>query len=142
MIGVEPNRNMHDPLRAKADEHDVDLEIRTVRGERIDVDDATADGVVGTLVLCGVDDPDGVVAEIRRILKPGATYFYLEHVAADPGTNLPARPELPDADAPVAGQRVRDQSVTRPRSSKLLASPRSIIRLSTLGCGAPTPGPN
>ena len=88
VIAVEPNPNMHAPLRASAAEHGVDLEIRTVQGERIDVDDASVDGVVGTLVLCGVDDPAAVVAEVRRILKPGGTYFFLEHVAAEPGTRL------------------------------------------------------
>ncbi len=40
VIAIEPNPVMHDPLRAKADEHGVDLEIRTLRGESIDVDDA------------------------------------------------------------------------------------------------------
>ncbi len=88
VIAIEPNRNMHGPLRAAAAEHDVDLEIRTVQGERIDVDDATADGVVGTLVLCGVDDPAAVVREVHRILKPGGSYFFLEHVAAEPGTGV------------------------------------------------------
>jgi ubiquinone/menaquinone biosynthesis C-methylase UbiE len=88
LIAIEPNPNMHGPLRAAAAEHGVDLEIRTVQGERLDVDDATADGVVGTLVLCGVDDPAAVVREVQRVLKPGGTYFFLEHVAADPGTGL------------------------------------------------------
>ncbi|WP_436793818.1 class I SAM-dependent methyltransferase [Actinospongicola halichondriae] len=88
VIAIEPNPNMHDALRASAAQHDVDLEIRTVQGERIDVDDDTADGVVGTLVLCGVDDPEAVVAEIRRVLKPGGTYFFLEHVAAEPGSGI------------------------------------------------------
>lgn len=86
VIAVEPNRNMHGPLRAAAERHGVDLEIRTVQGETIDVDDGMADHVVGTLVLCGVDDPAQVVAEVRRILKPGGTYFFLEHVGAEPGT--------------------------------------------------------
>ena len=88
VIAVEPNRNMHDPLRASAAEHGVDLEIRTVQGERIDLDDNSADHVVGTLVLCGVDDPAQVVSEVRRVLKPGGTYFFLEHVGAAPGTGV------------------------------------------------------
>lgn len=86
VIGIEPNPGMHDRLRARADEHDVDLEIRTLRGEGIDVDDGEADGVVATLVLCGVDDPAQVVAEVRRVLKPGGTFFFLEHVVAPEGT--------------------------------------------------------
>ena len=82
VIGIEPNPAMHAKLRAAADADDVDLEIRTVRGERIDVGDSEADAVVATLVLCGVDDPQQVVSEIKRILKPGGTYFFFEHVIA------------------------------------------------------------
>ncbi len=69
-------------LRAAAERHGVDYEIRTLRGEGIDVDDESADGVVSTLVLCGVDDPAQVVAEVQRVLKPGGTFFFLEHVIA------------------------------------------------------------
>ena len=86
VIGIEPNPAMHDRLRAKAVEHNVDLEIRTLRGESIDVADGSADGVVGTLVLCGVDDPAKVVREVIRVLRPAGTYLFLEHVAAPSGT--------------------------------------------------------
>lgn len=82
VIGIEPNPEMHGLLRSKADEHGVDLEIRQQRGETIDVDDESVDGVVGTLLLCGVDDPAGLVHEAHRVLKPGATYFFIEHVVA------------------------------------------------------------
>ena len=85
VIAIEPNPVMHDPLRAKADEHGVDLEIRTLRGESIDVDDACVEGVVGTLLLCGVDDPAQVVREAHRVLKPGGTYFFIEHVESPVG---------------------------------------------------------
>lgn len=88
VIGIEPNPVMHEPLRAKAEASGVDLEIRTLRGEGIDVDDESADGVVATLVLCGVDDPAQVLREIRRVLKPGGTYFFIEHVAAPAGTTI------------------------------------------------------
>jgi SAM-dependent methyltransferase len=82
VIAIEPNPVMHEPLRSKAAEHGVDLEIRTLRGESINVADESVDGVVGTLVLCGVDDPAGVVREAHRVLKPGGTYFFIEHVVA------------------------------------------------------------
>lgn len=86
VIGIEPNPAMHPRLRAKADEHGVDLEIRTLRGEELDVADDSVDHVVATLLLCGVDDPEQVLGEVRRVLKPGGTYFFLEHVAAPDGT--------------------------------------------------------
>jgi ubiquinone/menaquinone biosynthesis C-methylase UbiE len=86
VIGIEPNPSMHDRLRTKAAQHNVDLEIRTLHGEQIDVADESADGVVGTLLLCGVDDPHQVVSEAFRVLRPGGRYFFLEHIGAPHGT--------------------------------------------------------
>lgn len=86
VVAIEPNPTMHGPLRERADEHGVDLEIRTLRGEAIDVDDQSVDGVVGTLLLCGVDNPAQVVNEAHRVLRPGGTYFFTEHVRAPDGT--------------------------------------------------------
>lgn len=86
VIAIEPNPIMHPPLQAKADEHGVDLEIRQLDGAAIDVGDGEADGVVGTLLLCGVDDPNQVVREAHRVLRPGGTYFFIEHVESPAGS--------------------------------------------------------
>lgn len=86
VIAIEPNPVMHGPLRTKARVHSVDLEIRTLRGESIDVDDESVDGVVATLLLCGVDNPLQVMREAHRVLKPGGTYFFIEHVVAPADT--------------------------------------------------------
>lgn len=88
VIAIEPNPHMHEMLSAAAEQYDVDLEIRSLRGESIDVDDGTADGVVGTLLLCGVEDPSSVIAEAHRVLRPGGTYFFLEHVHAPDGSGM------------------------------------------------------
>lgn len=47
----------------------------------------SADAVVCTLTLCSVLDPDAAVAEIKRVLKPGAPFLFVEHVLSedDPG---------------------------------------------------------
>lgn len=86
VIGIEPNPAMHDRLLRQADDHGVDLELRTGRGERLDLADASVGGVVGTLLLCGVEDPARVVDEIHRVLRPGGVYFFVEHVVAPQGT--------------------------------------------------------
>lgn len=82
VIAVEPNPAMHDRLRAAAAEAGVEVDIRGVHGEQMDVEDETADHVVSTLVLCSVNDPRQVLAEVRRILKPGGRFHFIEHVAA------------------------------------------------------------
>ncbi len=94
LIAIEPNSNLHDPLRDAAARYDLDVEIRTRQAEHIDLDDGSVDAVVGTLVLCGVDDPARVVSEIHRILRPAGTYAFLEHVAAPQGTMLRRVQEL------------------------------------------------
>ena len=54
--------------------------------EDLPFEDETFDVVVSTLVLCGVDDQPRAVREIRRVLRPGGRFLFLEHVrAADPG---------------------------------------------------------
>src|SRR6516225_8954382 len=51
--------------------------------EDLPFEDATFDMVVSTLVLCGVDDQPRAVREIRRVLRPGGRFLFLEHVRAD-----------------------------------------------------------
>jgi ubiquinone/menaquinone biosynthesis C-methylase UbiE len=77
---------MHRSLRLAAERHEIDLEIRDVAGERIDLPDSSADAVISSLVLCTVADPSQVVSEVHRVLRPGGRYSYLEHVAAQERT--------------------------------------------------------
>lgn len=86
LIGVEPNPHMHPYLRREAAQRGRPIEIRHGRAERLDLADASVDAVVATLVLCSVDDPEAALAEVRRVLKPGGRFVFLEHVAAPPGT--------------------------------------------------------
>jgi len=86
VIAVEPNPYMHRSLRLAAQRREIELEIRDVVGERIDLPDSSADAVISSLVLCTVADPRQVVSEVHRVLRPGGRYSYLEHVAAKEGT--------------------------------------------------------
>jgi ubiquinone/menaquinone biosynthesis C-methylase UbiE len=50
--------------------------------------DGRFDTVVCTYVLCSVDDQAAAVAEIARVLSPGGSLLFLEHVRAGEGTLL------------------------------------------------------
>jgi SAM-dependent methyltransferase len=86
LVAVEPNPPMHQRLQAAADRHGVHLDLRTRVAERTGLPDQSVDCVISSLVLCTVADPAEVLAEVRRILRPGGTYRFVEHVAARPGT--------------------------------------------------------
>ena len=86
LVAVEPNPPMHRRLRAAAARHDVHLDLRERVAERTGLPDRSVDCVISSLVLCTVTDPAEVLAEIRRILRPGGTYRFVEHVAAPTGT--------------------------------------------------------
>ncbi|HEV7206431.1 MAG TPA: methyltransferase domain-containing protein [Jatrophihabitans sp.] len=86
LTAIEPNPYMHARLTRAARRRKVDLEIRGVVAEGIDLPDASSDAVISSLVLCTVDDPAAVLAEIRRILRPGGRFSFAEHVVARPRT--------------------------------------------------------
>ncbi len=88
VIGIEPNLRMHGALRRSAEERGVELEIRGLRGESLDLPSESVDAVVCTLVLCSVGDPDRVVSEALRVLRPGGRFVFIEHVAAPVGSGL------------------------------------------------------
>ncbi|XP_056654213.1 N6-adenosine-methyltransferase TMT1A-like isoform X4 [Monodelphis domestica] len=50
------------------------------------VEDSSMDTVVCTLVLCSVQNQDAFLKEVRRVLRPGGAFYFMEHVAAAPST--------------------------------------------------------
>ena len=86
VVAYEPNPYMHDRLHAAARTHHLEVELRPVSAERLDFEDDSIDAAVCTLVLCTVPEPVQMISEVRRVLKPGGRLFFIEHVAAEPGT--------------------------------------------------------
>ena len=79
VIAFEPDPHML--KRARQRVHD-GIDLREGAAEHIPLEDASADVVVTTLVLCTVDDPARSLAEARRVLRPGGELRFLEHVRA------------------------------------------------------------
>jgi ubiquinone/menaquinone biosynthesis C-methylase UbiE len=86
LIAIEPNRHFHNVLRRRARERGIELDLRGLAGEALDLPDESVDFVFSSLVLCSVSDPRAVTAEVLRVLKPGGRFACVEHVEAPAGT--------------------------------------------------------
>jgi ubiquinone/menaquinone biosynthesis C-methylase UbiE len=80
---VEPSEGMN--RRAAAHLANSPVPIRSVpgAGERLPFADACFDTVVCCLTLCSVADVNQVLAEVKRVLKPGGRFLFMEHVLSD-----------------------------------------------------------
>ncbi|MGI9335930.1 MAG: class I SAM-dependent methyltransferase [Gammaproteobacteria bacterium] len=85
VTAIEPNPHMHRRLRRKARACAIELDIVHDCAETIPLPDHSVEAVICTLVLCTVDDPARTLQQVRRILKPGGRFLFLEHVAAAQG---------------------------------------------------------
>lgn len=77
--GIDPHEGLLDSARAAARDKGWVADLRQSRGEAIPFADASFDCAVCTFTLCSVDDPARVMAEMRRILRPGGQLLFLEH---------------------------------------------------------------
>jgi ubiquinone/menaquinone biosynthesis C-methylase UbiE len=84
LVLSEPDLHMRRRLsqRARAQAWE-QAEILDASLEKLPLPSDAFDAVVGTLVLCSVGRLDRALAEIRRVLRPGGRFVFIEHVAAE-----------------------------------------------------------
>ncbi len=85
LVLSEPDRHMRQVLQRKLAGRS-NVELVDAPAEALPLPAQSFDTVVATLVLCSVHDPARALSEIRRVLRPGGTFLFLEHVAAPAGT--------------------------------------------------------
>jgi len=89
--GIEPNTFMYAHLEQQARDHRASFPIDIVNSTAENVAtvaDGSMDSVVFTHLLCSCEDATAVVNEALRIVKPGGSVFFFEHVAAPADTWL------------------------------------------------------
>lgn len=87
VTGLDPSA----PLLARAAERaasaPVPVELLRGHAEQLPFAQGTFDSAVITYSLCSVDDPARVLAELRRVLRPGGELVFVEHgLAPDAAT--------------------------------------------------------
>jgi ubiquinone/menaquinone biosynthesis C-methylase UbiE len=80
--GLDPSPELLAMSRAAAQARGMAADIQGGVGEAMPFASGRFDTVVTTFTLCSVADQAAVLAEIRRVLKPGGTALFLEHGAA------------------------------------------------------------
>lgn len=93
-VGVDPNPHSLRYIREAAHRSGHDFDFRQASAESLPFPDASFDFIASTLTLCSVRDPVLALAEIRRVLRPGGQFLFMEHVAAAEGSRLRGRQRL------------------------------------------------
>ena len=80
VVAVEPDAYLRGKAAGRATRA-----VEVVEGDAyaLPLGDGEADGVVFSLVLCTIPDPDRALAEARRVLRPGGEVRFYEHVVSE-----------------------------------------------------------
>jgi ubiquinone/menaquinone biosynthesis C-methylase UbiE len=79
---IEPNTGFHEVLKRRAQKYGILVEVYAGKAEEIKLSNNSTQMVLSSLVLCSVTNLPKVLSEIKRILKPGGKFVYIEHVRA------------------------------------------------------------
>ncbi|HVT75910.1 MAG TPA: class I SAM-dependent methyltransferase [Acidimicrobiales bacterium] len=79
VVAIEPSQvcmRIAEPRIAKSS---TPIQYGGLTGERLDLPSNEFDAVLSTWTLCTIPDLDAALAEVRRVLRPGGTFHFVEH---------------------------------------------------------------
>lgn len=79
VLAVEPSDTGWKLSERRRAESSVIVERAGVDGQRLDLPDEVADTAVSTWTLCTIPDAVAAAKEVRRMLKPGGRFHFVEH---------------------------------------------------------------
>jgi len=85
LFGLEPSGKLLDLAGEAAEQAAFPVEFIESGAEQIPLDNQSIDTVVSTWTLCSIPEIESALAEVRRVLKPGGRFLFIEHgLAPDP----------------------------------------------------------
>lgn len=79
VLAVEPSRVCMRLARDRIARSGVSVELAGLTGERLDLPSESVDAVLSTWTLCTIPNLVAALGEMRRVLKPGGTFHFVEH---------------------------------------------------------------
>jgi SAM-dependent methyltransferase len=83
LVAVEPEPYLRERAQQAARGAAVLVTVVDGLGGALPFEDGTFDAGVASLVLCSVGDPDAVLRDLFRVIRPGGELRFYEHVRAD-----------------------------------------------------------
>ncbi|HTU14514.1 MAG TPA: methyltransferase domain-containing protein [Solirubrobacterales bacterium] len=80
VVAIEPEPYLRERAIEAAEAATPRISVIEASATALPFDDDSFDTVVFCLVLCSIDDPAKALSEARRVLKPGGSMRFLEHV--------------------------------------------------------------
>jgi SAM-dependent methyltransferase len=79
VYAVEPAATARRLAERRIADSPVRVEHISLSGESIPLEDGSCDGALSTFTLCTIPDVEVALAEVRRVLRPGGRFHFLEH---------------------------------------------------------------
>jgi len=79
VVAIDPSEVGAKLARLRIEKAPFPVEYLPLKGEEIPAPDGSFDSVVSTFTLCTIPDVTAALRQIRRVLKPGGRFFFVEH---------------------------------------------------------------
>jgi len=79
LVSIDPNPGMGRYTAKQIAASNIAVERQVLSGESLPMLDDSFDTVVSTWTLCSIQDIESALLEVKRILKPGGQFIFLEH---------------------------------------------------------------
>ena len=136
IFAVEPSTVCMRIAEPRIARSSVPVESAGLTGEKLDLASEQFDAVLSTWTLCTIPNLDAALAELRRVLKPGGTFHFVEHGRAPDAKVARWQDRLEPLNKRVAG----GCHLTRHMSELIARAGFTIEHLDTYYCkGEPKP---